>query len=223
MSSQLPLDITLRDEATLERFVVGNNQELVDLLLNFEPVKQPRMIQLTGIEGCGKTHLLQAVCRRIEHAIYLPLAVIPRLSQDIFEGLAQRPLVCLDDIQVLAGNAELELALFTLINDLKEHNRSFIYSTQQPVDFTLKDLHSRLSGCEHYPMESPEESHKKEYLSVEARRRGLQMSEDVVRWVLTHTSRDMSSLIALMQQLDRESLRSQRRLTVPFVKQVVEQ
>jgi len=224
VSVQLPLDITLRDEATLDRFVTGHNQELFDLLQRFSPSQAQSMILITGVGGSGKTHLLQAVCRETAHAVYLPLAMLARLSGDIFEGLADRPLICVDDLQVLSGNAEMQLALFTLINDLKENGQSFIFSADRKIDqavFGLKDLVSRLNACARYHLELPEDTHKLAFLRLDAHRRGLQIGNDVINWILTHTPRDMTNLVSLMSRLDQESLRSQRRVTIPFIKQVL--
>lgn len=223
MSVQLPLDITLRDESTLDRFVVGQNTELFDLI-NRLGDSQNQMILIAGVSGSGKTHLLQAICRHTDDAIYLPLAMIDELSPDIFENLAKRPLVCLDDIQAIAGDADMELALFTLINELKEKGSSFVFTTENKLDqteFELKDLVSRLSACAHYYLEMPGDGHKTIFLQDEARRRGVQMNSEVASWILTHTPRDMANLISLMNRLDQESLRSQRKITIPFIKQVI--
>lgn len=222
---QIPLDITLRDQATLERFVAGDNRELIDVLQSLGSDSEVRMIVITGLSGSGKTHLLQAACRQVDHAIYLPLKDLPDLDSSVFEALGGSPLVCLDDLQVLADSEEMQLALFSLINELKENNRSFVFSLDQPVDqagFVLKDLVSRLQGCASYPLEAPQDRHKADFLQADAQRRGLQLSDEVVSWILTHTPRDMPNLVSLMNRLDQESLRSQRRPTIPFIKQILQ-
>ena len=127
MGEQLPLDIALRDEATLERFVTGDNAELIELLTRFDPERQ-QMVVITGVEGSGKTHLLQAVARSQDGSIYLPLADLPAVTEDAFEGLSSRSLICLDDIQVLAGDPPTELALFGLINEIRDLGHSYLFS-----------------------------------------------------------------------------------------------
>ena len=204
--------------------MVGQNTELFDLI-NRLGAGQDQVILINGVSGSGKTHLLQAISRQVEDAIYLPLAMITELSPDIFENLAKRPLVCLDDIQVLAGNKQMELALFTLINELREKGRSLVFSGSSKFDqmgFELKDLVSRLSAFMHYYLEMPGDGHKTVFLQEDARRRGVQINNEVVHWILTHTPRDMASLVTLMNRLDQESLRSQRKITIPFIKQVLE-
>lgn len=224
MSVQLPLDIVLRNEATLERFVIGHNQELVDVLQRLDSMQGQSSLLITGPAGSGKTHLLQAVYRKVAHAIYLPLGLIARPLPDIFDGFADRPLVCLDDLQVLSEKPEMQLALFMLVNDLKENGRSFVFGSDRKIDqtvFKLKDLVSRLDACTRYHLEPLEDVDKQDFLQVEACRRGLQVSHEAVNWILTHTPRDMTNLISLMNRLDQESLRSQRKVTIPFVKHVL--
>jgi DnaA family protein len=221
---QLSLDIALRDQATLDRFIPGNNQELVNLLGSLADSATQQMIVISGLKGSGKTHLLQAACRQVRHAIYLPLGSIAEPSPDIFEQLSDHPLVCLDDLQAIAGNNEMQLALFSLMNGLREQQRSFIASLDCRIDqagFSLKDLVSRLQACGHYAVEAPQDQHKIDFLKMDAQRRGLQLSNEVISWILTHTPRDMANLVSLMNRLDRESLRSQRRPTIPFIKQML--
>jgi DnaA family protein len=225
VGEQLPLDIVLRDEATLERFVQGNNAELVELLAGMSQANG-QMILISGIAGSGKTHLLQATCRLAKDAMYLPLEQLPGLSPAVFDGLSSRLLVCLDDIHLLAANPELELALFGLINEIRDSGHSFVFSSRSPLDqsgFELQDLVSRLSACMQYALELPDEANKISYLREDAARRGLELGDDVISWMLTHMPRDMPSLASFMMQLDRESLRSQRKITIPFAKQVLSQ
>ena len=221
----MPLDIALRDEATLERFVTGDNAELIELLTRFDPERQ-QMVVITGVEGSGKTHLLQAVARSQDGSIYLPLADLPAVTEDAFEGLSSRSLICLDDIQVLAGDPPTELALFGLINEIRDLGHSYLFSLACPLEqagFRLQDLVSRLAASVRYSMELPNDLHKKHFLHDDAARRGLELNDEVIGWILTHMPRDMPSLTAFMALLDRESLRSQRKITIPFVRQVLSQ
>ncbi len=225
MGEQLPLDIVLRDEATLERFVQGNNGELVGVLASMNQANG-QMILISGTTGSGKTHLLQATSRRAEDAMYLPLEHLPVLSSAVFDGLSSRALVCIDDIHLLAANPELELALFGLINEIRDSGHSFVFTSRSPLEdagFELQDLVSRLSACMQYALELPDEENKISYLRDDVARRGLELGDEVISWMLTHMPRDMPSLASFMMQLDRESLRSQRKITIPFAKQVLSQ
>lgn len=224
MQTQLPLDFRLRDEATLERFVMGTNRELVSAIASLAAPNQPGFLYLTGGDGVGKTHLLQAISRQCRSSFYLPLREIAAPSADMFDGFAVADLICLDDIDHLAGQADLELALFSLINQMKEQAASFVVSAgSRPGDcgFGLKDLVSRLNACTQYHVHGLNDEHKRQYLTGDAKARGLTLSQEVIDWIFVHTPRDMQSLTGLMNRLDRESLAAQRRITIPFLKTVL--
>ena len=223
VGQQLPLDIALRDEATLERFLTGPNGELVHLLSGLDPAAR-QMIMISGVQGSGKTHLLQAVSRRINGAVYLPLATLPQLSAGMLDGLAARAVVCLDDIHVISTNAEMELALFGLINEIKDNEHSCIFTSRYPLQksgFQLQDLVSRLNACVQYALELPDDEQKMFFLQEDARRRGLQLGEEVISWLMTHMARDMPSLAEFLAVLDQESLSRQRKITIPFAREVL--
>lgn len=224
MITQLPLNLSLRDESTFERFIPGLNQELLSVLQSPADTGYTRSIFLTGANAVGKTHLLQAASRLASFSLYLPLKNIDAYSIGIFNDFAVADLVCLDDINCLASDTEMELALFNLINQMREQGTSFIFSSPQRPDqcgFCLKDLVSRLNACTQYPLYELDDVSKREYLANDANLRGLVFGDGVLDWILAHTPRDMHSLSALMALLDHESLAAQRRITVPFLKEII--
>ncbi len=223
MVTQLPLDFRLRDEAILDRFIAGSNQELLAEIQSIQDNNQKSLF-VVGAVATGKTHLLQASSRLLPTSIYLPLKEIDKYSPDMFEGFAEAQLICLDDIDCLAGNAEMELALFSFINQLKEQGASFIFSASQKADqcgFGLKDLVSRLNACIPYTIHELDDESKRLHLFQDAEARGLVFTREVVDWILVHKPRDMRSLAELMNLLDRESLAAQRRITIPFLRATI--
>ena len=222
ITRQLPLNFRLRDEATLERFVVGENQELLALLQDKNNLSRP--IYLYGSAGVGKTHLLQGLVRQYAHGLYLPFAVVSPLQPVIMEGMMSFELICLDDIDVLAGQDEMELALFGLINQLHEQNKPFVLSATQRPDqgqYGLKDLVSRLNACAHYQLHEPDDEQKCRFLKQDAKRRGMILSDGVIDWLITRLPRDMASLVDLMNQLDVLTLAEKRQITIPFLRSVL--
>jgi len=223
MPLQLPLDFRLRDEATFERFVAGSNAELIDALQSMVTAATPNAIYLHsgGEAGLGKTHLLQAMSRALDDAIYLPLGLMDNLPAEVFENIAVRRLVCIDDVDRIAGSQMHEIALFSLFKQIKDSGHALLLSCTQPVGragFKLQDLISRLNGCVQYQLQAVSDADRKTFLGDDAARRGLELTDDVIDWILTHTPRDMSSLTDLLNTLDKESLRAQRRITIPFIK-----
>ena len=85
----------------------------------------------------------------------------------------------------------------------------------------LPDLASRLSQLPAFRLRTLAESERLHALRLRAALRGLELPEETARYLLTRSRRDMGSLYALLDTLDREALRAQRRLTVPFVRGVL--
>ncbi len=143
---QLPLAIGLPDSATFDNFEPGPNRALVHALsAGSEPY-----LYLWGRAGSGKTHLLQAACRAAGdgRAAYLPAGELGGLSPQVLEGMEGFPLLCLDDVDALAGRADWERALFDLFNRAREAgSRLLAAGSAAPgaLGIALPDLVSRLS------------------------------------------------------------------------------
>ena len=223
MARQLSLKFPLRAAATFERFASGGNAQLLQALQNPRRAR----LYLHGGRGVGKTHLLQACARRQKHGLYLPMSEVPPRAGDappacdIFAELENYSPLCIDDIDLAAGDRSLEVGLFNLLNRLRQTDHSFIASAAAPPAhgaFTLPDLASRLSACAVFHVAEPDDAEKRAYLVADARRRGMTMPAAAAEWIMRHTRRDMAAIAALLAKLDSESLRHQRRLTIPFLK-----
>src|SRR5690606_11766507 len=112
---QLPLGIKLRDEATFDNYYGGPNGTLVAALQELaDPARTPeeRCVYLWGAAGSGRSHLLQAACHRMAEAgalaMYLPLSELMDHGAQLLDGMEEVDLLCLDDLEVLAGHAEWE-------------------------------------------------------------------------------------------------------------------
>jgi DnaA family protein len=217
---QLPLQIKLNDAATFANYLAGANADMVRILqAGTEPY-----LYLWSAEATGKTHLLQALCHSFGHgqAIYLPLKELVQQPVDIFTGLEQFALVCLDDVQAIAGQAEWELSLFHLYNRLREQGgRLCITSRVSPeqLDVNLADLLSRLKWGPVFQLQALKDADKIKAMQLRATQRGFQLPDEVANYLLNRFPRDMHNLFALLDKLDSASLQAQRRLTIPFVKQ----
>lgn len=223
---QLALSVGLRDDATLDTFFSGDNQEMLATLSNVQQSKE-QFIFLWGQEGVGKTHLLQGTCHNVtgkgHGALYLPLANL-RYRPDLFVGLEQLSLVCLDDIDVIAGQSIWEEAIFHLFNRLKTSGTTLMVAATMPprqLPVVLPDLRSRLHWGLTYHIHPLNDEQKLKALSLRAYNRGIELPLDVGRFLLSRCVRNMGELYAVLDQLDSASLAAQRRLTIPFVKRVL--
>lgn len=229
-NAQLPLGIRLPDSSVFESYLPGRNQIVVDALLAVVAGSGPTCIWLHGAGGTGKTHLLQAVCARAgregRSAAYLPLPEVLDLGDELLAGFGELSIVCLDDAQAIAGRDGWERALFRLHQELDERGGRLLVSGMTPpaaLPFQLRDLASRLNGGLVLTLHPLDEDEQIAALRLRAQLRGLELPDDTAQFMLRRLPRDMTNLYAFLDELDAASLAAQRRLTVRFVKEVLEQ
>ena len=225
--SQLALPLKLQDHAVFESYWPAGNEPLVAFLRAIAATGDGPGGWLWGTGASGKTHLLQAVCERSgDSALFLPLRDFVDAGPEILEGLASRQFICLDDVDVVAGDADWELGLFNLYNQLNDAAGVLIVSanaTPRACDFSLADLASRFSRLPAFHVHALDESELINALQLRARHRGLDLPAETAKFLLTRMKRDMASLYAMLDKLDTAALEAKRRLTVPFVKEVLGQ
>jgi len=155
---QLPLGLVLRDSARFAGFFSGPNTEAVRALQALAVGEGETLVYLFGVDGLGKTHLLQAACHAAgesgQTAAYLPLAELHGLSPDLFDGLERMQLVCVDDVQTIAGQPDWETGLFHLFNRLRDVGGRLLVAGLERADrigLQLPDLVSAGLGADLYP------------------------------------------------------------------------
>lgn len=227
-AEQLTLSVTVRDDARFANFFAGPNAQVVYSIQDqWREMGEP-FIYLWGSQGVGCSHLLQAACHYAEglghKAVYLPLSELVSYDPSIFENLESLQLVALDDLDAITGKPEWEVALFHLFNRLRDSGtRMLVAAKEAPRNsgVLLPDLQSRLSWGITYQLESMADEEKIKALLLRARVRGLNVSEEVGRYILTRGPRDLTGLFDLLAELDQASLSAQRKLTKPFVKELL--
>ncbi len=228
---QLALNLRLRDASSFENYFVARNREAVERLqhavlsLSNAPQAPASWLYLWGEPGTGKTHLLEAACRTAQeqgHApLYVPLADKADFTTALLEDVEQVPLVCMDDVDAIAGDATWEAALFALYEHLRAHGGMLVLAARispAAIGIKLADLATRLAAGLVYQLQPLSDAEKIAALRLRAQRRGLEMTEEVANYLLTRFPRDMHSLFALLDKLDTATLAAQRRLTIPFLR-----
>jgi DnaA family protein len=223
--SQLALPLQLQDHAVFESFLPTGNEAIVAFLREIATVGDGPGGWIWGAASTGKTHLLQAVCERAgDQAQFLPLRQVAEAGCEILDGLAIRHFVCLDDIDIVAGDGDWEVELFKLSNAMTDAGNVLLCSASaasREAGFRLPDLVSRFSRLPSFHLTPLADTDRIAALKLRARHRGLNLPGDTASFLLTRSQRDMSSLYALLDKLDSESLREQRKLTIPFVRKVL--
>lgn len=232
MVRQLPLDIQLKVNFRFDNFLGDSitTQELIARLEQISTDPSGPSIYLQGPRGSGKTHLLQATSHQSADAglqiSYLPLQELKSHPPDILENLHHLDLICIDDIDQVAGMATWEEALFNLYNLALEHPCQLIFTARaapEQCGFKLPDLTSRLAWGTRYTLAELDDTGKKELLVLRAAALGLGLEPKVIEYILSRTERSTSQIIALLEQLDSHSLAGQRRITLPFVRTELDQ
>ena len=230
VTEQIPLRFSWQDGFSFENYFAGENIIAVHYLQQIasgESVDE-QFLFLWGFANVGKSHLLQAVCQQAANSglsvAYLPLTEIGELQLEMFTGLEQLSLVCIDDVQVIAGNKLFEEALFHLYNRMRDVGSKMIVVgdvTPGAMPVSLADLQSRLGWGPVFHLQELNDENKIEALRLRANARGFELAEDVGLFLLRRSARDMPSLFALLDKLDEASLAQHRKLTIPFVRDLI--
>ena len=224
--SQLALPLQLADHAVFDTFHAIGNEAAADYLSSLSESATTHGAWLWGPTATGKSHLLQAACECFaDRAVYVPLRDLDGAGPGLLDGLGSRDLVSIDDIDQVAGNEAWERGLFNLFNEVYEAGHQLVVSATSPPresGILLADLRSRLQRLPAFHLHALDDAQRVAALQLRARHRGLDLPDETARFLLTRSRRDMRSLYELLDKLDLEALRAQRRLTIPFVKSVLE-
>ena len=223
--SQLALPLRLADHAVFASYLATGNEMLVATLRDLADEGSGPGCWLWGAAGSGKTHLLQAICEQAgDQSVYIPMRTFAEADPEMLEGLASRRLICIDDIDAVTGQSGWEHALFVLYNQVFEADGRIVVAANAAVrssGIELADLASRLSQLPTFQLQSLGDDETRQALQLRARHRGLDLPDETAQFLLNRSRRDMASLYKLLDKLDDAALRAQRRLTIPFVRDVI--
>ena len=226
-NQQQLLQLQLTAEYTFTTFY--GDQTLVRMLTAFsEGHCEEDQLFLWGAANSGKTHLLHALCHHANNTkntlLYLPCDELLAADTSVLEGLQAISAVCLDGVDLFSGDQAWEYALFNFINRMRaQGTRLLLTANKNPAQqiFDLADLNSRMVWGPVYKLPTLLQAEVEQALLLHAQARGLELGAECWDYLFNHCRRDTSSLVAILALLDDESLRHQRRLTLPFLRQVL--
>jgi len=223
---QIPLEIQLDDNARFTNYFEGDNCQLIGKL-ELLPQSEAQFLYIWGAAASGKSHLAQAICQNFADqnltAIYLPLDN-HLLKPGVLDGLEYADVVCLDNFDAIAGNIQWEQGCFNLFNNLKSQARHLVIFNQHSVrniEINLADLMSRLNSMEVYRLNSISDEQRIDFVQSLGAYRGLDISKEVAQFLLARSLRDVNDLVDSVRILDKQSLAHQRKITIPFVKSIL--
>ena len=228
MSEQLPLGLRWPAHQRFEEFRTGSNGVAVDLLKRAATEAADSALFLVGPFGSGRTHLLIATCAAANaagrSAQYLPLATLRDADASI-RAFGGSDLLALDDVEAIAGDDKAEHALFDLYNRCRAEGASLLFAATAPpaqLGLALPDLVSRLSACTQLALKPLAENERRALMRERAGARGIELDDTVLDWLFAREKRDLASLLGVLDRIDAASLAAQRRVTVPFLRKLLE-
>lgn len=224
---QLALDIGLQTKPSLDSFFAGPNAAVLQHLKLWTSGQTPSPVPtyLWGESGSGKTHLLKGVFAVLKDqglsVGWLDASTEVHLSFD-----TSWVAVLMDDVHLF--NLEQQAMGFNwFVNALTPKSGLprwvLAAGTLPPADLKLRDdFRSRLGWGHVYALQVLSDNERRAVLRQEADSRGLFLSDEVVSYMLTRFSRDLSSLMTLLNHLDQFALQTQRAITIPLIKSMLE-
>ena len=236
---QIPLELSAAEPASFDDYVAGGNGEALALLRALarppgdeaEPAR--RAVYLWGDPGAGKTHLLDALAAasgerairlgpdRPEDAFAAALArLAPVAGSSPARAPARAPVVIVDDCDRL--DDPRQQAVFHLFNRVAATPGAGFAAAgaQPPLALALRDeLRTRLGWGVVLRLALLTDEQKADALRRAAQARGIALPDELIRWLLTHRSRDIRWLLRLLDALDRYALERKRAITLPLLRE----
>lgn len=225
---QLTLRLSPQEVYRLDNFLFADDA-LAEAVDEFCQGKGSDFLYLCGVSGAGKTHLTLAIADEMQQhrrVAYLNFQELRQTAEPAaLKSLLDADVLCLDAVEAIAGEQHWQEALFHGFNDIKQQQKRLLIATENPpsqLSIELADLRSRLATGLVFQLPVMTDKRKQQALILQAQSRGLILSDEVAQYLLRHYGRDMPSLMTVLQKLDKASLQAQRRLTIPFVKEVMQ-
>jgi DnaA family protein len=228
MIRQFPLDLRWPPHQRMDAFYPGSNASSVREIAALLAEHAHAWVFVHGAGGTGKSHLLIAACRELmesgQEARYVSLGSLPAPRVEAIAAIDAAGFIAIDDLQLIAGEQGAERALFDLYNRARASAARMLFAANaspSELGIALPDLVSRLSACTQCGLRPLDDAGRRAMLRLLAGRMGLKLDDEVLDWWFARQPRDPASLVALLQRIDRAALAAQRRITIPFLRELL--
>jgi len=222
--SQLPLPLNKKTAFLFDDFF--SNEEVVDTLKRFEQL--PQFTFLWGVEYAGKSHLMSALSHSFEvnSVAYLALDTSMIADVNLVNNIpSEIDFLLINDINLIAGSPEGEVALFNLYNFCLAHHCKLVVSSRispRSEQWQLPDLKSRLNSGLVLPLEMLKGDLALRCLEQQFEMSGIPLESAVISYLKTTQNTSYANLYQLFMRLSAETLKLKRKLTVPLIKKALQ-
>ena len=231
LHDQLSLNIKLDDAVSLDKFIkCDSNRNSIEFLQStLLENSVSNLFYLWGLEGVGKSYIMQALHRefinRNMKTLHFSLDDNRITSPDIFKNLGTLEVLLIEKIDQLPQEKNWEVAIFSLINEaLSSKTKIYLSSNLVSKDLNIKlqDLKSRLSYFTAIEIPEITDEEKMVALSQSSKRKGIHLDKKTIGYIISHTSRSLSDLLKLINELDIYSLKKKRKVTPSLVRELLQ-
>ncbi len=227
MTRQLNLPLRLSDSASFDNFLAAGNEEVLAAVRSVPGQVRPSpALFIHGPPGSGKSHLLQALSRlTIDHqrlTVYVP-AGAPGVGPELVAQLNADTVVCMDDLDQIVGDQAWEESLLELYERLAGGHGVLVAAALQPpagLELKLADLSTRLAAGGAYRLRPLADEMLPAAMRLRASMRGFELPDSVSRYLVRRAPRDSAVLFGILDRIDQAAFSRQRRITVPFIKEL---
>ena len=228
ISPQLPLHISFREDAVFEDYLPANNAIAVGTLRQAIARLDQHLIFLWGGSGVGVSHLLQAAIHDLHsqtlNAMYLPLRECVDYGPEALEGLDTLDALALDDVDCLIDQPLWQEAVFHLYNRMRDSGRMLLvggHCSPLHLPLSLADLKSRLSSGLTLHFVQMNDEQRMDWVIWKGRKRGLSITPEVAEFLIHRHNQNTAELALTFDRIDVASLAEKRKVTIPFLKQLL--
>ena len=228
---QLSLNIKLDDSVSLDKFInCESNRNSIDFIrssISEESISN--LFYIWGRVGVGKSYIMQAISKEFinleKKTLHLSLDDARLKSHEVLKNLGSLDVILLEKIDKLPKNKEWETQIFLLINEaLSSKTKIYLSSNivSKDLEIELKDLKSRLSYFTAIEVPEITDEEKIEALSQSSKRKGIFLDEKTIQYIINNTSRSLSDLLKLMNDIDVYSLKKKKKVTSSLIRELIQ-